>query len=233
MKSFGVILAGGEGKRFKYKKGKIFFKLHGKRLIDYAIDKINKMKLNCVVIANKKNKDQIKRKDCEIIIQKKPLGTGNAIMTFLNNYKQFKKCLVINADTPFVHIEDIKRLIKSLKNVNISLLCYENKKNISDGVIIVKKNNFIIKEFKFLNKDEKKLKMCNSGVMVFDRKIAKQFLNIKRNIFKKEYLITDIFKVIKNKNYKTKIVQAKYPNLCHGINTPKESRKVLKLININ
>ena len=39
MKSFGVILAGGEGKRFKYKKGKIFYKLHGKRLIDYAIDK--------------------------------------------------------------------------------------------------------------------------------------------------------------------------------------------------
>lgn len=229
MKNVGIILAAGKGSRFKSKKNKIFLKVKKKNLIDHAINKLKKLGLEVNIIINKENRKNFVRKDCKFLYQNKPLGTGHAIKIFLKTRPKFKKCLIMNADTPFIHFKDIKKTLNEVNYSNLSILSYVEKKNLSNGVFIrVKKNKFIIKEYELLNNKEKKYSLCNSGLIAFDNKVSKEFFNIKKNLKKKEYLITDILKIISNKKYKVKVVNAKYPRLCGGINTILDFKKLKK-----
>jgi len=230
MKNVGIILAAGKGSRFKSRKQKIFLRVKNKTLVDHAINKLKKLGLEVNVIINKKNRKNFIQKDCNFLYQNKPLGTGHAIKVFLKTRPKFKKCLVMNADTPFIHLNDIKKTLKEVNYSNLSVLSYIEKKNLSNGVFIeVKRNKFIIKEYKLLNNKEKKNSLCNSGLIAFDKKISKEFFNIRRNLKKNEYLITDILKIISNKKYKTKIIKAKYPRLCKGINTILDFKNLKKI----
>ena len=117
--------------------------------------------------------------------------------------------------------------MNEVKYHNLCILSYVEKKNRSSGVFIkVKNNKYIIKEFELLNNEEKKNSLCNSGLIAFDYKISREFLNIKKNLKKREYLITDILKIVLNKKYKTNVIKAKFPKLCRGINTISDFEKL-------
>lgn len=230
MKNIGVILAAGKGSRFKGKKKKIFLNYKKKTFVDHAIDKFIKLGFETNIVINKDDRYRFKRKDCKFLYQKEALGTGHAIKIFLKKNIKFKKCLIMNADTPLVHIKDIKKVLNSTNSSNLSILGFLEKKNTSNGVFIkTKSNKFIIKEYDLLNSLEKKNYLCNAGVIAFDMKISKEFFNIKKNFRKKEYLITDILNIVLNKKYKTKIIKAKYPKLCQGVNTNLDFKKLNKI----
>ena len=108
------------------------------------------------------------------------------------------------------------------------------KRNVSSGVFYkISKDKFVIKEYDLLNKNDKKSGLCNSGVIAFDKKISNEFFKIKKNEKKKEYLITDILEIISNTKYKTKIIKAKYPKLCQGVNTINDLIKIKNIVNKN
>tara|TARA_B100001121_G_C18612813_1_gene585289 strand:+ start:284 stop:985 length:702 start_codon:yes stop_codon:yes gene_type:complete len=232
MKNIGLILAAGKGTRYKGKKKKIFLKIKKRTLINYAINKFKRLGLEINIIINKEDRNKFFKNDYKFIYQNKSLGTGHAIKVFLKKKPKFKKCLIINADTPFIHFHDLKRTMNEIKYHNLCILSYVEKENHSNGVFIeVKKNKYIIKEFELLNNEEKKNYMCNSGLIAFDNKISKEFFNIKKNLKKREYLITDILKIVLNKKYKTNVIKAKFPKLCRGINTISDFERFKKNLN--
>lgn len=231
MKNIGVILAAGKSSRFKGREKKIFLNYKNKTFVDHAIDKFIKLGFETNIVINKVDKHKFKRKNCKFLYQKKALGTGHAIKIFLKKNPKFKKCLIINADTPLIHIKDIKRVLNATNSSNLSILGFLERRNTSNGVFIkTKSNKFIIKEYDLLNSLEKKNNLCNSGVIAFDMKISKEFFNIKKNLKKKEYLITDILDIVLYKKYKVKIIKAKYPNLCQGVNTNQDFKKLIKIL---
>lgn len=229
----GIILAGGEGSRFKLDNEKIFTKIKGRTLIDYAISKLKKLNLKINIVIKKRLKENLSRRKVKFHIQKKSMGTGHAIQVFLKSKPKFNYCLVMNSDTPFIHLKDLKRVLSFKNKVDLVVLSYKNQKNLSNGVFLKDKlGKYFIKEYKMLNKKEKKTSICFSGIMFFNKRISKEFLRIKKNKKKNEYLITDIFKVISNKKFTTKIVQAKFPNLCFGINTIEDLKIVKKKLKL-
>lgn len=228
MKKIALILAAGKGTRLKSNNSKILTKVNNKTLIDHSIDKAKSLGFEANILINEKNKKKIYRKDCNIYYQKKPLGTGHAVKVFLRKKKKFKICMVMNCDTPFISKFDIKKVLTSANYSDLSLLTYKDNKNRSSGVII----NNEIKEYSFLSNFEKKLGLCFSGLIIFKKKVSKEFFNIKKNKKKKEYLITDILKICSKKNYKVKIIKSKFPKFCIGVNTISDLKKVRRILKL-
>ena len=110
--NLGVILAGGKGSRLKLNNEKIFTKINGKTLINHAISKLKKLNLDINIVTRKDLKLKIKTKKVKFHIQPQSLGTGHAINVFLKSKPKFKYCLIMNADTPFIHIQDLKKVIR-------------------------------------------------------------------------------------------------------------------------
>ena len=98
MKNIGLILAAGKGLDIKVKK---VFKIKKKTLINYAINKFKRLGLEINIVINKEDRNKFLKNDYKFIYQNKSLGTGHAIKVFLKKKPEFKKCLIINADTPF------------------------------------------------------------------------------------------------------------------------------------
>jgi len=81
--------------------------------------------------------------------------------------------------------------------------------------------------------NDNKSDICNYVFIDFNKKINNEFFKIKKNEKKKEYLITDIIEIISNTKYKTKIIKAKYPKLCQGVNTINDLIKIKNIVNKN
>ncbi len=227
-----VILAAGKGSRMKTKKPKLLNLINGKSLIEHTISNAKKIKNGKINLIINKNLDYLNKryKDINFIKQKKALGTGDAIKTFLKKTKKPNNVLIMMGDAPFINIIDLKKMIKNLKNYPIVVLGAKLKKNHSNGIIVLKKN-FIkeIKEFKLLKKKEHYNKYCNTGVFGIQKKYLNLFFEIKKNQILKEYLITDILKIAYKKKICSKLIKTTNKN-SFGINTLTELKMIKNIL---
>jgi len=118
-----------------------------------------------------------------------------------------------------------------LKNNHICLLGFEQKNNSSYGVI-VEKNNQVesIVEYKDATEEQKKIEICNSGIMGLSSKVLSYIFDIKNNNKKKEFYLTDIVKISKKYNHFTKLIVAKNSNSALGVNDMKELSVAEKIL---
>jgi bifunctional UDP-N-acetylglucosamine pyrophosphorylase/glucosamine-1-phosphate N-acetyltransferase len=233
MSSFEIlILAAGKGSRMKSKLPKLLKIVKGKTILDRTIQKAKKLKPKKInVLINKDlNEVRTKYKNINFLNQKKQLGTGHALKVFYNKNKEIKNDVVIMmADAPFIKLQDIKKVGDELKKNSIVVLGAKLKNNKSNGVFFFKKNKIQkIKEYKLLKKNERKQLICNTGVFGIKKKYLKLSLNLKKNIKKKEYLITDIVNLAYKKKIKVKLVIASSGIKSFGINTISELKNVNK-----
>lgn len=124
----GVILAAGDGRRFKESSKEDFckplIKLKGKRLIEYALENFVELGISCVYIVVGKEKDLIEESLCNqyknlklvYVVQKQQKGLIDAFMQAVSCMDLDKSVVLQLSDEIFVDlkIEDIKKAI-SLK----------------------------------------------------------------------------------------------------------------------
>ena len=112
-----IILAAGKGTRMKSPKPKILHTIAGKQLITFSLSLANSInsKETIVVISEETKKDTSKsfsENKIKFCLQKKQLGTGDAVKIAIQNLKSKSKyTLVLYADTPFVTKGTIERMI--------------------------------------------------------------------------------------------------------------------------
>ena len=235
-----LILAAGNSSRLKLKKSKIFLKLNNNSLIDQTIKLAKKTKprdINIVIKQTDFKKFRYKKKYSGInfYFQKKPLGTGHAVMGFLKAKKKnvLNKVLILYADTPFLKLIKINEMIKKSTNFDLVLLGFHTKKNKGLGLIkFDKKNNNVQKiiEYKNATQKEKNINLCNSGVMLLNQNILNLVFKIKKNKLTKEYYLTDLAKILQSKSFTIGLVKDKNVIGSRGINTINDfeiSKKVL------
>ena len=106
-----IILAAGKGKRMKSPMPKILHTIAGKHLIAFSVDLANAVnsKETIVVINGETEQDTRKalsKNKIKFCLQKKQLGTGDAVKTAIRNLKSNSKyTLVLYADTPLLKKE--------------------------------------------------------------------------------------------------------------------------------
>lgn len=224
-----VILAAGNSSRIKRTKSKIFLKINKKTLIDSTIELAKKTKPKEIYVIIKRLDLKYfkfkKYKKIKFLLQKKPLGTGDAFKTFFNSYKgHSENFLILYGDTPFIKLEDINKMINSKKANPITILGFKTRKNKDLGLIKVNEKKEILRiiEYKNSNKNQKKINICNSGVVYLNKEVARYVKKIKKDKLSKEYYLTDIVKVLRQHGILSSVVLTKNILGSKGINTIKD-----------
>jgi len=225
-----IILAAGKSKRILSSHSKILHTICGKPIIDHVYDNLKKVikKENINFVINSNLSDFQKRyKKSKFSFQQKPLGTAHAVLSAKSFYFSDKKdVLIFYADNPFINNKIVNALfnLKKKKKSSIVILAVKTKKKNEYGRLILNKNNEIteIVEYKDANSEQKKIQLCNSGIMLVDNHVLRKLLpKIKANNKKKEYYLTDIVGLAKKNNYKIDYVESDFFTT-FGINTGEE-----------
>ena len=193
-----VILAAGKGTRMNSQLPKVLQPLAGKPILQYVLDTSHSLQPNNISIVagykSEKLRDSIRDKNISWRIQDKQLGTGQAVIQAIPDLNS-DKTLILYGDVPLIKKADLQSLIKKS---DTGLAVMTHIKNDANGYgRILREDNKIqgIIEDKDCNKEQKKIKEINTGILAADTKYLKQWLNrLSNENAQKEYYLTDIVK---------------------------------------
>ena len=194
-------MAAGRGTRMKSKKPKVLHEVHSRPMISFVIEALNEAGVQKkVVVVSPTDKCEIRRafKKIDFVIQKKPLGSGNAVKETKKYFAKFKGLiLIICGDTPLISKETIQKLIEkhNRKNPSCTLLTARAKNPSGYGRIIKDHSDNIIGivEEKDLTGNEDAIDEINVGCYLFDKDVLFSHIDkVKINPKKKEYYLTDM-----------------------------------------
>jgi len=229
-----LILAAGKGTRMNSDTPKVLQPLLGIPMIEHVVEKslnLKPKKITMIIHRGLTFLEKIYPK-IDFIVQEPQLGTGHAVQIFVKKNKKNKNnLLVLYGDNPLIEEQDLKQIILHLKKNDISLLGFEKKNNSSYGIIIENNNQVDeIVEYKDASTEQRKLEICNSGIMGLSKNALSYIFDIKNNNNKKEYYLTDIVKISKKYNHSTKLIVAKNSSSALGVNDMKELSVAEKIL---
>ena len=225
METCSIILSAGKGNRMLSSIPKPLHLVSGKTMLQWVMDanKSAGIKKLVVVVSQEFDKLDFNNKNVIKAIQKKPLGTGDAVSKALPFLKNFEGVVLICfADTPFITSKTLKKIVKSFKNGNDLVLTgfKKNEKN-NYGRIIFDKNkkpNQIL-EHKDIKRNKVDSNFCNGGIMGIHSSCLKYLNKINKNSLTGEYYLTDIVKILSNENKNITFFEIDEEEVI-GINTP-------------
>jgi len=219
-----IILAAGKGTRFKSEKPKVLHKILGKPMIWYVKYAVSWIKPDEIVfVVGHKKEEVIKELNCDgckFVYQEQQLGTGHAVLTAREYFKDFDGyVLIINGDTPLIGGETLKNAREYFKALiryeGANLETYKGYRNKSiAGVMITARvpnpygygrvikdgSHRVIKivEEKDATPQEKNIKEVNSGIYLFYAPYLYDALEkLENNNAQKEYYLTDVIEILR------------------------------------
>ena len=218
-----LILAAGKGTRMNSDIPKVLHELNGQTMLEHVLYQAKLLKPKKIFILINKSMGFVKKKFPKenFLIQRSQLGTGHAVQTFFEKFgiKKKEKLLVLYGDNPLVEKKDLELIYRKIKSSNLVLLGFKKSNNKSYGIIVSDKNRINeIVEFKEANKKQKKIDVCNSGIMAFDFQSLNLVGNIDNKNKKKEYYLTDIVKLSRQSRLKINLVLAQNEKNAVGVN---------------
>lgn len=223
-----IILAAGRGVRMKSDTPKVLHRVCGKPIVQYVIDLARSLRsLKIYVILGFKN-EIVRRslsRDLQVVIQKKLLGTADAVRSagpFLKNFKG--DILILSGDTPLLTVETVRRVVQKHQTTGAActFLTTEVDRPHGYGRIIRDENKKVIaiREEKDASLAEKEISEINVGVYCFQASLLFEFLKvIKLNQKKKEFYLTDGIGLLVRKNAKVETIKTTDEHEGLGINT--------------
>ena len=230
-----VILAAGKSTRFKAVTSKLVYPLCGLPIISHVYSVAKKISgKNIIVVCNRDNINELKLhlKNCTFVIQKNQKGTADAVEQ-AHKYIKSKNVLVLFGDTPLININSLNKLIKKFisTTAKASLIAFKTNNPFGYGRLILKNNilKAIVEEVD-LKINQKKINLCNSGILIANKKILFNFLKkVKIHKNKKERYLPDIFKIFSEYNLNTNFIECSEDEML-GINTLEDYNKVNNIL---
>lgn len=224
-----IILAAGLGTRMKSPIPKILHPLCGVPMIQYVIEIAKSLKPAQLITVINNNHEEVKLfliDKTSRAIQRKPLGTADALKAGLRAIKKELSVLVINGDTPLIKEETLKRFVRIHKKDrnSISVLSFITEKPSSYGRIVRDSNGNVIaiRESIDATPNEREIKEVNSGIYLIEPPAFSLLNLIKKNPKKGEYFLTDIISLGAKKGLKVRAYPLAKEEELLGINTRKE-----------
>ena len=226
-----IILAAGKSTRMKSELPKVLHKLCGRPMLGYVLDLVDSLKPSRTVAVLGYKQELVSEfipAGVKIAVQKKLIGTADAVKTGLASLKGFKgTVLILYGDNPLLTKQTLKKLLDyHLENdLDATLLTAQLKNPLGYGRIIRDKYFSIcgIVEEKDADEAQKDIKEINTGIMAFKKeKLSANLSSIRPNNQKKEYYLTDMIGIFAKKNYLVDGLRIKDPQEALGINNRAE-----------
>lgn len=232
-----VILAAGQGKRMLSQTPKVLHEVLGKPLLQHVLDAVAPLKpaKTIVVIGNgaKKVVEKIENRGVQFVIQKKLLGTGNAL-SVARSALGSGPVLVLNGDGPLITTKTLRALFRRhAQNRNVlSFLTFHDDRVLGYGRIIRDDRGQItaIKEDKHTFPAEKKrFNELNGGVYLMEREALHYLNRIRKNSSSGEYYLTDVVALVSAAGRKLDAYACPREEI-RGVNTRRELYEVSEIL---
>lgn len=232
-----IILAAGKGTRMKSDLPKVMHKVAGREMLNMVIDEakiLNPINITIVVSEEMENlKDKIFKAHPELeinfVLQKERKGTAHAVQTATDNLKKIgDKTLILYGDTPLIQHSTLEKMVEKLDGFSLCVLGFDDEEENAYGRLVVDSQGHIEKivEFKDANSEERKIALCNSGVMAVDGHKIKTLLSaVKNNNAAKEFYLTDIVGIAGEMGLKRTFIKTRMEEVL-GVNSRFELAKI-------
>jgi len=205
---------------------KVLHPVAGVPMIEIVLDAAREAGIKDIIVVAGDNYSKLKPHlgIAEVVIQKKPLGSGDAVNQVRNKLKSFKGDLIIlYGDAPLVRPSTIKHLLSRHESSGAlaTLLSCRLRDPSGYGRIIRNDDDTVVKivEEQDANIYQKVIDEVNSGTAIFKAvDLFDALKNIKPNNQKKEYYLTDVIEILARKGTVESISSA-LPEEIIGINT--------------
>lgn len=240
MRFYVVILAAGRGKRMNSLKPKVLHEVLGRPMIQYTLDAVKPLNPGKIIVvvgnAAEEVKNRINDSSVSFVVQKKLLGTGNAVSEAMAALKDVKDStiVILNGDSPLMTSRTLRGLLtehKQNKNA-FSFLSFVDESVSGYGRVLRGKDNRVsgIVEEKHATASDRKVRELNSGVYAMEPFVLRYLNRLKRHRLSGEYYITDIVGIVSKAGKKVDAFDCPSEEVM-GVNTRMELYKVSEILN--
>lgn len=237
----GIILAGGDGKRFNLKDiNKVAVPFLGKPMIRYGVEVLEGL-ISPIVIVVGSYADSVKNaladKDVLYAYQKQRLGTAHAAKVgfdLLKTFPQFqtndRKLVIVGYGDHmmFYKKETVKKLI-NLHNKNLAMsivtIEHDNPNKLVWGRIIRDSSGLIVDsvEQKDATPDQRLIKELNAGLYCFNYDFFVNNINkVEKSPITGEYYINSLIKIASGQGMKVAALKVPFDEVGIGVNRNEE-----------
>ena len=223
-----IVLAAGEGTRMRSALPKVLHPVAGVSLLSHVLDAApDGVGSSLAVVVGPDHAavaEEAKRvrPDAATFIQRERLGTAHAVLAAREAIvRGADDLLVAFGDTPLISAETFERLRAPLKNgAALAVLGFRAADPTGYGRLVVEDGKLTgIVEQADASEAQRKITLCNAGVMAFDGKKALSILDRIGNANKKgEFYLTDAVTIVRNEGLEAVVIETSEDEV-RGINT--------------
>src|SRR5258708_15225721 len=226
--SLTIVLAAGEGTRMRSAMPKVPQPLGGQSLLTHALEAAAKGTDAALAVVigpdHKALADEIKRirPEAATYVQRERLGTAHAVLAAREAIARgADDLLVVFGDTPLISAETFARLRAPLKNgAALAVLGFRAADPTGYGRLLVEGDHLLaIREHADATPEERKVTLCNAGVMAFDGRKALAIIDKIGNANSKgEYYLPDAVGILRDLGSAAVVIETSEDEV-RGINT--------------
>ncbi len=225
-----VVLAAGQGTRMKSALPKVLHPIAGRPMLGHVLATAEALAAQRTVVVVAPGMDQVARavtdgaaKPAAIAIQQKQLGTGDAVKAARAALKGFAgDVLVLFGDTPLLRAETLRAVLDALdEKTAVAVLGFRPDGANEYGRLVTKAGGILerIVEWRDASAKERKIPLCNSGVMAVRGEHLFSLLDgLKANNAKGEFYLTDIVALARKAKLRARVVEGAAEDLL-GVNS--------------
>jgi bifunctional UDP-N-acetylglucosamine pyrophosphorylase/glucosamine-1-phosphate N-acetyltransferase len=145
-----------------------------------------------------------------VYVQRERLGTAHAVLSAKAALANGKDLIVAFGDTPLLRAETFAMLAAALKNAAVAVLGFRPENPEGYGRLVMDGGQLTaIREHKDASEAERKIALCNAGIMAFSGKHALPLIEaIGNKNSKGEYYLTDAVALARARNLNVTVLEA-------------------------
>ncbi|HEY4134350.1 MAG TPA: bifunctional UDP-N-acetylglucosamine diphosphorylase/glucosamine-1-phosphate N-acetyltransferase GlmU [Alphaproteobacteria bacterium] len=220
-----VVLAAGQGTRMKSSLPKVLHVVAGRPMLGHVLATAQALAAARTVVVVAPGMDVVAEaaKPAVAAIQQKQLGTGDAVKAARRALNGFKgDVLVLFGDTPLLRPETLRAVLGALDETTaIAVLGFRPEGANEYGRLVAKPNGRLerIVEYRDASAKERRIPLCNSGVMAVRGEHLFGLLDgLKADNAKGEYYLTDIVALARKQKLRARVVEGAAEELL-GVNS--------------
>ncbi|MEZ0224227.1 MAG: bifunctional UDP-N-acetylglucosamine diphosphorylase/glucosamine-1-phosphate N-acetyltransferase GlmU [Alphaproteobacteria bacterium] len=222
-----IILAAGKGTRMKSALPKPLHAIAGRAMVSHVVATCEALNPDKIVIVIGPDMQAVADavKPHATAIQQVANGTGGAALAAKEHFKGFDgDILIVFSDTPLVTSETMQRMVELRRQIPAIGLTYSGFRPADPakyGRMMMDDDGTLKKiiEFKDANAEEKKIGLCNGGIVCADgAKLFDWLAQVGNDNAQKEYYLTDLPPIARKDNRTTHVVEMPEEETA-GINT--------------
>jgi bifunctional UDP-N-acetylglucosamine pyrophosphorylase/glucosamine-1-phosphate N-acetyltransferase len=208
-----VILAAGEGTRMKSQRPKVLHEIAGRSLLGHAIASVSAAGADAIVIVIGPDRPDVAAEakallpSAQIVVQAERRGTAHAVLAAREALGAgYDDVLVAFADTPLLRPETYSAMRAELaKGAQVVALGFEARDPAGYGRLVTEGGALqAIVEHKDASEAERRITLCNAGLMALDGRHALAILEAIGNAnAQSEYYLPDAVAVARRQGLKT------------------------------